>query len=110
MNDAAIVRIHGLEFDWSPGNPHSVSDLTNPLPQFVVAHRAPMANVDLDPERISILGLENPVQEELQIFKRLAIVADQCLALGCENLKLTTGVGLDFLDIRNEAKVTKHGV
>jgi len=110
MNDAPIVRIHGLEFDRSPGNPHRVSDLTNPLAQFVVPHRAPMADVDLYPERISILSLENSVEEELQIFKRLTIVADQHLALRCKNLKLTTGIGLDFLDIRDEAKVTKHGI
>jgi hypothetical protein len=110
MNDAPIVRIHGLEFDRSSGNPHGVSDLTDPLPQLVVPHRAPMADVDLYPERVSILGLENPVEEKLQIFKRLAIVADQRLTLGRKNLKLTTGIGLDFLDIRDEAKVTKHGV
>jgi hypothetical protein len=108
--DAPIVRIHGLEFDRSPGNPHGVSDLTDPLPQLVVPHRAPMADVDLYSGRISILGLEDPVEEELQIFKRLALVANQRLTLGCKNLKLTTGVGLDFLDIRDEAKVTKHGV
>jgi hypothetical protein len=84
--------------------------LTNPLPQLVVAHRAPMADVDLYSERVSILGLENAVEEKLQIFKRLTIVADQRFTLGRKNLKLTTGIGLDFLDIRDEAKVTKHGV
>ena len=69
-----------------------------------------MADVDLYPERVSILSLENSVEEKLQIFKRLAIVADQRFTLCRKNLKLTTGIGLDFLDIRDEAKVTKHGV
>jgi hypothetical protein len=64
----------------------------------------------LYPERVSILGLENPVEKELQIFKRLAIVADQRFTLGRKNLKLTTSIGLNFLDIGDETKVTKHGV
>jgi hypothetical protein len=110
MNDAPIIGIHGLEFDRSPGNPHRVSDLADPLPQLIVPHRAPMADVNLYPERTSILGLENSVKEELQIFKRLAIMTDQRLTLGRKNLKLTSGFGLDFLDVCDEAKVTKHGV
>jgi hypothetical protein len=110
MNDAAIVRIHGLEFDRSPGNPHGISHLTNPLPQLVVSHCAPVADVNLYSGRISIFGLENSVEEELQIFKRLSLVANQCLTLGCKNLKLTTGFGLDLLNISYEAKVTKHRI
>jgi hypothetical protein len=110
MNDASIVGIHGLEFDRSAGNAHGVGGLTNPLPQFVVPHCAPMTNVDLYPERISILGLKDPVQKELQIFKRLAIVADQYLTFGCKDLELPTAFGLGFVDIRDEAKVTKHRV
>jgi hypothetical protein len=32
VNDAPVIGIHWLEFDWPPGNPHRVGDLTNPLP------------------------------------------------------------------------------
>jgi hypothetical protein len=84
--------------------------LTNALPQFVISHCAPVANIDLDPLSTPVLGLENSVQKKLQVFQRFAIVTDQRVAFGRKNLELPTGVGLDLLDIRDEAEVTKHRV
>jgi hypothetical protein len=110
MNDPAIVGIHRVEFDRATGNPHGVGDLADTLSQFVVPHGAPMTDVDLHSVRIPILGLKNPIQKKLQIFQGLSVGTDQCVAFGRKNLELTTAVGLDFLDIRDEAEVTKHRV
>jgi hypothetical protein len=110
MNDPAIVGIHRVEFDRATGNPHGVGDLADTLSQFVVPHGAPVADVDLHSVRIPILGLKNPIQKKLQIFQGLSVGTDQCVAFGRKNLELTTAVGLDFLDIHDEAEVTKHRV
>ena len=69
-----------------------------------------MTDIDLDPGRISILSLKNPIEKKLQIFKGFAFRADQGLALGGKNLELMTAFGLDFMNLRDETKVTKHGV
>ena len=69
-----------------------------------------MTDIDLDPARISILSLKNPIKKKLQVFKGFAFRADQSLALGGKNLELMTAFGLDFVNLRDEAKVTKHGV
>ena len=61
------------------------------------------ADVDLHPVRIAVLRLKNPVQEKLQIFERLAVVANQGLAFGRKNLELTTTLCFDLLDICDEA-------
>jgi hypothetical protein len=84
--------------------------LTNTLPEFVISHCAPMAHVHLDPLRTTVMGLKNPVQKKLQVFQRFAFVADQSIAFGRKNLELPTGLGLNLLDVSNEAEVTKHRV
>jgi hypothetical protein len=110
VNDPSIVGIHRLKFDRSPRNPDGVGDLTYTLPQFVISHGAPMADVDLHPLSTPVLGLENPVQKKLQVFQRFAVVTDQSVAFGRKNLELPARVGLDLLDVHDEAEVTKHGV
>src|ERR1700730_623232 len=76
----------------------------------VVAHRAPMTHIDLHPWRISVLRLENPVQQELQIFERRAVVSDQKLALSREHLKLASALRLNLLNVGDETEVTQHRV
>ena len=95
VDNPPIVRIHRFKFDWPTGNPHGVGDLTDTLSQFVIPHRPPMADVDLHPVGIPVLGLKNSVKKKLQIFERLAVMADQGLAFSRKNLELTTALGLN---------------
>ena len=61
MHDPAIVRIHRFQLNRPAGNTDGISNLTNPLPQLVIAHRAPMAHIDLHPWGIPVLRLQYPV-------------------------------------------------
>jgi hypothetical protein len=110
VNNPPVIGIHRFELDRSTGDSDGVGDLTDPLTQLVVPHRPPMADIDLNPVRISIVSLENSIQEKLQIFERLAVVTDQRFTFGRKNLELAAPVGLDFLDIHNKAEITKHRV
>lgn len=110
VHDPAIVGVHRIEFDRSARDPDGVGDLPDPLAQFVVPHRAPVSNVDLDTLGIPVLSLQDSVQKELQIFQRFAVVSNQRLAFGSKDLELTTAFGLDFLYFCDEAQVTKHRV
>jgi hypothetical protein len=110
VNNPSIVGIHRLKFDRTPGNSHGVGDLANTLSQFVISHCAPMADINLDPLSTPVPGLKNPVQKKLQVFQRFSVRTDQSVAFGRKNLELPTSVGLDLLDIRDEAEITKHRV
>jgi hypothetical protein len=110
VDDSPIVGIHRLELDRPARDSDGVGDLTDSLAEFVVAHGSPVPDVDLYTVGIPVLGLKNPIQEKLQIFQRFTLMTDQGLTFGRKNLKLATGFGLDFLDIRDETEVTKHGI
>ena len=110
VNYSAIVRVHRLQLYRPTGNAHSLGYLSDTLSQLVVPHRSPMANVDLDSACIPILSLKNSIEEKLQIFERLAVVTNQCIAFRREHLELTTILGLDFLDFCHKAEVTEHRI
>ena len=110
VNYSAIVRVHRLQLHRPTGNAHSLGNLPNTLSQLVVPHRSPMGNVDLDSACIPILSLKNSIKEKLQIFERLAVVTNQCIAFCREHLELTTILGLDFLDFCHKAEVTEHRI
>ena len=110
VNYSPIVRVHWLQLYRATGNTHSLGNLPDALSQLIVPHRSPMANVDLNSSRIPILSLKNSIEEKLQIFERLAIVTDQCIAFGRKHLELAAILGLDFLDFRHKAEVTEHRI
>ncbi len=110
MNNPPIVGVHRLELNRTPGDPDGLSNLPNTLSQLVVPHRPPMADVDLNPARVSILRLKNAVEKKLQIFERLALVTDQDVAFGRKYLELAPILSLDFLNVRHEAEVAEHRI
>jgi hypothetical protein len=110
VNNAPIVRIHRLQLNRASGRPHRFGDLLYSLSKLIIPHGSPMADVHLNPRSVSILGLQNPVEKKLQIFQRFPVWSDQSLILGSENLELLTGLGLNFLNIDNESKMTEHGI
>jgi hypothetical protein len=110
VNNAPVIRVHRLQLNRASGGSHRFSYLLYSLPQLIIPHRSPMADVNLYPRGISILRLQNPIQKKLQIFQRFAVWPDQSIILSSENLQLLTRLGLNLLNIDNESKMTEHGI
>jgi hypothetical protein len=110
MNDSTIIRVHWLELYWAPRDADRVRDVADPLSKPVVPHSAPMTNVYLNAFGVPIPGLQDTVEKKLKVFEGLAVVSDQRIAFCSKNLELTTAFGLNFLDLRDEAEVTKHRI
>ena len=68
MNNATIVGIHGLKFNWPARNSDRISYLANALPESVIPHGSPMTDIHLNARRISVLRLQYSIQEKLQIL------------------------------------------
>jgi hypothetical protein len=110
VNNTPVIRVHRLQLNRAPGGSHRFGDLLYSLPKLIISHCPPVTDIYLDPSGVSILSLQNPVQEKLQILQRFPVWSDQSLILSSENLQLLTRLGLNLLNIDNESEMTEHGI
>src|SRR5438552_3697963 len=111
MNEASLVGIHRFKLKRTAGDAHALSQLTHPLYNSIFAHGTIMLAVDNDFFSVVVLGLQQPVKQELDGLKRLAITPDETPAFLSVNLqrRVAAFVG-SLLDVHHEAEITKHRV
>ena len=110
MHEPAVVGIERFGLQGFAALLHQVGDGAHFFDQAVVAHGAPVLDVDGDPRGLRVAGLEEAVEKVLDVLERFVVATGQQVGIARVDLQdKPVFVGL-LLDLHGETEVAEHGI
>ena len=110
MHEPAVVGVQRLGLERPAAVAHGVGEVLDRLQERVVAHVAMVFDIDDHARHLRVRGLEQAIQEKLDVVERLATAADEEWRLVRVNLENEIAVAVLLLDVERKAEVTQDRI
>jgi len=110
VNDPAVIRIQRRQLCGLPGVEDPLGQTLRFLNELILIHRSMMVHIDPDPRRRLIPGLEDAIDEVLNIIHPIPFLAREKFAFRRENMKARLGSRLVNLIGGDESEIAQQGV
>jgi len=90
VNNTSIVRVHRIELEWNPTMADLLCNFSDTTNQRIISHGPIVFHVDMHARSILIRSQYHPIQQELQVINRDAVVSNQPILLRTIDLEVNS--------------------
>ena len=108
MNQTAIKRIHGGEYEGLAGAANLIGEFADTAEEVLLFLLAIAFHIDDDIGRAFFVAIQNAVEEILQILQGLTVPTYQAAGITGMDVEDVTARWFHFFHLKNEAEVAEH--